>query len=150
MAKIRVHELAKELGMKNNDLMGVLKGLNYEVTNHMSTLDEAQVRKVKAHLAGGEEARAEAVNEKRIDKPVAGRAVVIRRRAKVEEPQAEGVHGYAAASPLEAERLGEAEHGALRRAVESRVWHAAIVEIGRAGGGFGDFGFGNLSPSLGF
>jgi translation initiation factor IF-2 len=90
MAKIRVHELAKELGMKNNDLMSVLKTLSFEVTNHMSTLDESQVRKVKQHLQGGAETRAENLSEKRVEKQgVAGRVVVIRRRAAATEPAAE-------------------------------------------------------------
>lgn len=87
MAKMRVHELAKELGMRNPELLSVLKNLGYEVTNHMSVVDETQIRKVRAYLGGGDPGRAEAVLEKRIDKPAStGKAVVIRRRAKAEEP----------------------------------------------------------------
>jgi translation initiation factor IF-2 len=141
MAKIRVHELAKELGMKNNDLMSVLKNLNYEVTNHMSTLDEAQVRKVKAHIAGEDKA-AEAVNEKRIDKPAAGRAVVIRRRAKVEEPVEEEkqepeaqpqqpvAHEPAAAAAAEEQRAPEEAAPAAQPVAEepARAQEAPVSE----------------------
>ena len=38
MTKIRVHELAKELGMENKVLMDVLKKKEVDVKSHMSTL----------------------------------------------------------------------------------------------------------------
>jgi translation initiation factor IF-2 len=84
MGKMRVHELAKEVGMKNNDLLSVLKGLGHEVTNHMSVVDDTQVRRVKAHIAGGdpEAASAGVVQEKRIEGVSAPGKPVIRRAAK--------------------------------------------------------------------
>ncbi len=84
MGKMRVHELARELGMKNNDLLPVLKTLGYEVTNHMSVIDDSQVRRVKAHIAGEDGAGAPTgtVQEKRIETTVSSGRAVIRRRGK--------------------------------------------------------------------
>ncbi len=52
MARIRVHELAKELGMQSRDLVASLKDLGLDVKNHMSTMEESQVEWVKKQLAG--------------------------------------------------------------------------------------------------
>ena len=40
MTKVRVHELAKELGMENKELLDLLQKKNIDVKNHMSTLEE--------------------------------------------------------------------------------------------------------------
>ena len=37
MTKMRVHELAKELGMENKELIDLLHKKNVEVSNHMSS-----------------------------------------------------------------------------------------------------------------
>ena len=51
MAKIRVHELAKELGIQSREMVNVLHGLGLDVKNHMSTMEESQVSWVKKQLA---------------------------------------------------------------------------------------------------
>lgn len=48
MSKIRVHALAKELGVSSKDLLESLQKLNIEVKNHMSTIDESEQELVKA------------------------------------------------------------------------------------------------------
>lgn len=79
MARMRVHELAKELNMNNKDLIDRILKLGIQVKNHMSTLTEATVEKIRQQFS---EARSETVEEKRIGR------VVVRRRKKVslEEP----------------------------------------------------------------
>lgn len=47
MSKIRVYELAKEMGVLSKDLISNLKDLGIEVGNHMSTLEEETVVIVK-------------------------------------------------------------------------------------------------------
>lgn len=47
MAKIRVHELAKELGLENKQLLAHLAEQKIEVKSHMSSLDEAQEKAVR-------------------------------------------------------------------------------------------------------
>lgn len=50
MAKIRVHELAKELGKSSKEMVDTLHSLGLEVKNHMSTMEESQANWVKKRL----------------------------------------------------------------------------------------------------
>ena len=52
MAKIRVHELAKELAKDNKDVITALQKLGVEVKSHMSNVEEADAGKVRALLTG--------------------------------------------------------------------------------------------------
>ena len=50
MTKMRVHELAKELGMENKELIDLLHKKNVEVSNHMSSIEDNiadEIRKEK-------------------------------------------------------------------------------------------------------
>ena len=50
MTKVRVHELAKELGMENKELVDLLQKKNVVVKNHMSTIEEKEADMVKNGL----------------------------------------------------------------------------------------------------
>ena len=47
MAKMRVHELAKEINTTNKELLDFLKAKNIEVKSHMSSLSDEQIETVK-------------------------------------------------------------------------------------------------------
>ena len=47
MTKMRVHELAKELGMDNKSLLDILSRKNIEVKSHMSTLEDDVVADIR-------------------------------------------------------------------------------------------------------
>ena len=47
MAKIRVHELAKQLGKDSKDIIAILEKNGIEVKNHMSSIEEEAVEMVK-------------------------------------------------------------------------------------------------------
>ena len=47
MSKIRVHELARELGRQNKEVIECLKSGGIDVKSHMSNVDEAQAAMVK-------------------------------------------------------------------------------------------------------
>ena len=47
MAKIRVHELAKEYDVPAKEVMSFLSGHNIEVASHMSTLEDDAVAMVR-------------------------------------------------------------------------------------------------------
>ncbi len=55
MAKIRVHELAKELNIPSKDLVRIIKDLGIDVKNHMSTMEDQQGEWVKRKLREPEE-----------------------------------------------------------------------------------------------
>lgn len=47
MTKTRVHEIAKELGLNSKELTTRLQQMGFSVKNHMSTLEESEVKKIK-------------------------------------------------------------------------------------------------------
>jgi translation initiation factor IF-2 len=73
MAKVRVHELARDLNMTNKVLLAKLNDMDIAVKSHMSSLDDDVIEKIKASLFG---TKKETIEETRI-KPT-----VIRRRRK--------------------------------------------------------------------
>ncbi len=79
MAKVRVYQLAKELGVDNVELIDKLKALGFDVKNHMSTLSEGEVDRVRSDFSKKQEVK---VDEIRI-KPG-----IIRRRKKAKAPEA--------------------------------------------------------------
>ena len=84
MTRLRVHELAKELNIENKDLIDRIEKLGLQVKNHMSTLSDSTVLKLRQQLSEAKPV-SEKVEEKRIGREV------IRRRKKVElqaEPEA--------------------------------------------------------------
>ncbi len=72
MSKIRVYELAKDLGIDNKDLIARLEKLGIAVKAHSSSLEESDVERVRKEFVLGEK---NAIVEKRVKK------TVIRRRA---------------------------------------------------------------------
>ena len=77
MSKIRVYELAKELGLENKELISRLEKLGIAVKSHSSTLEDSDVERIRKDFSGGESRE---IEEKRI------KSTVIRRRAvRVEE-----------------------------------------------------------------
>ncbi|MBW2647002.1 MAG: translation initiation factor IF-2 [Deltaproteobacteria bacterium] len=83
MAKARIYEIAKEIGITNKVLLEKLKEMNIPAKNHMSVLDDSEVARVKDTLFGKKEKKG-VVEEKRI------KTTVIRRR-KVAKKAPEGV-----------------------------------------------------------
>ncbi|MEC7520100.1 MAG: translation initiation factor IF-2 [Myxococcota bacterium] len=97
MSKVRVYEVARELGMNNRELLGRIQSLGIQVRNHMSALEPAEVERVRRAL---DKDKAENTVETRI------RKTVIRRRTKkkpkpevAEAPAAEAKAPSSEASP---------------------------------------------------
>ncbi|MEA4847146.1 MAG: translation initiation factor IF-2, partial [Clostridiaceae bacterium] len=55
MNKIRIYELAKELGVQSKDLVTAAKELNINVNNHMSTLEDADIAAIKKRFGKTED-----------------------------------------------------------------------------------------------
>nr|HID59885.1 translation initiation factor IF-2 [Desulfobacterales bacterium] len=73
MAKIRIYELAKQLNVTNKLLLEKLNELNVPAKNHMASVDESIVDRIKEYMFGPKEA---IVTEKRVN------PTVIRRRKR--------------------------------------------------------------------
>ncbi len=72
MSKARVYELAKELGLENKDLISRLEKLGIAVKSHSSTLEDADVERIRRELTSGS---SKEIEETRV------KSTVIRRRA---------------------------------------------------------------------
>ncbi len=58
MSKVRVYELAKELGTTSKKLIEVMEGMDIAVNNHMSTLTDEDAKRVMAILTGRSDQKA--------------------------------------------------------------------------------------------
>jgi translation initiation factor IF-2 len=90
MTRLRVHELAKELHIENKDLIDRIEKLGFQVKNHMSTLTDSQVLKIRQQFS---EVRpvSEKVEEKRIGREVIRRRKRFDLQPEPEAPQAPAV-----------------------------------------------------------
>ena len=50
MIKVRVYEVARELGLDNRELVNKIASLGIQVRNHMSALEPAEVERIKRSL----------------------------------------------------------------------------------------------------
>ncbi len=50
MNKVRVFELAKEMGLSSKELMAKLQELGFAITSHMSTLEEKEIKLITKKL----------------------------------------------------------------------------------------------------
>ncbi len=91
MSKVRVYEVARDLGMDNKALLGLLKDLGVsDVRNHMSAIAPEAVERVKRHL---DKQNGEKMVEERIH------AAVVKRRPKRSSAKAEVSSPRAAPAP---------------------------------------------------
>ena len=82
MSKVKVYELAKELGKDSKDVVKFLEGKNIEVKNHMSTISEDEAAMVKKALGGSkapemcirDSPRFEGQTKTKLDNPDAAKA----------------------------------------------------------------------------
>lgn len=65
MSKIRVHELAKELGKDNKEILSFLAERGIEVKSHMSSIENEQMEIVKKELGKAEKTEASAAPKKK-------------------------------------------------------------------------------------
>ncbi|HRY13135.1 MAG TPA: translation initiation factor IF-2 [Syntrophomonadaceae bacterium] len=71
MAKIRVHEFAKEMGMPSKQMVETLINLGLEVKNHMSTIEDSQVAWVRKRLSPEPEPAVDKIPAKHPDRVAA-------------------------------------------------------------------------------
>src|SRR5208337_546225 len=100
MTRLRVHELAKELNIDNKDLIDRIEKLGIQVKNHMSTLTDSAVLKIRQQFS---EVRpvSEKVEEKRIGREVIRRRKRLDVQPEPEAPQAPAVDAVPAQAVIE-------------------------------------------------
>jgi translation initiation factor IF-2 len=126
MARPRVHEVAKELGLSSKEVLEHLRGIGEPVKSHSSTLDEALARRVKSELGDGAGATGDAAPP---DAPVGGPpapTVPEPTPEPVVEPVATEAPGPRAPAPAEEPPAAEPEPPARPSAV--RVHRGITVQ----------------------
>ena len=114
MSKIRVYELAKELGIDNKDLITRLEKLGIAVKAHSSSLEETDVERVRREFALGEK---DAIVEERVK-----RTVIRRRAVRQVVPEAEE-------TPVEPQPEGEeAQEEAQEKVQEEAAEEVVLAE----------------------
>jgi translation initiation factor IF-2 len=75
-SRLRVYQLSKELNLSSNALISLLKGLNFSVKNHMSSLSDEMIDAVKTRLDSDKKElkAAEIVRKKKIKRKKEGEA----------------------------------------------------------------------------
>ena len=73
MTKMRVHELAKELGIENKELIEILQKKSVEVKNHMSSLEDSVADEIRREHSGSMAAKPEMKTEETAAKPEEGK-----------------------------------------------------------------------------
>jgi translation initiation factor IF-2 len=114
---MRIFELAKKLGVGSKDLLVVVHELGIEASNHMSSVDDADIRVITSKVSGKKESplrKEEASSQIRKEKPKTAAApkviieekpaekkprMLLKKKIKVEEPVVETV-----AVPLDSEK----------------------------------------------
>ena len=56
MGKIKIHEIAKEVGLTSKEVIKIANDLGLDVTSHLSAIDEEQAKKIKEKISGKQNA----------------------------------------------------------------------------------------------
>src|SRR5262245_4021099 len=110
--KVRVYEMAKDVGLTNKDLVDKIRALGIEVKNHMSALEPDDVARVRR-----------AIEKERHENTVVERIqpTVIRRRSK--GGPGEGVEAPRAAGPARSEGTVASSEARRRVSIEDILPH---------------------------
>ncbi|WP_303720942.1 translation initiation factor IF-2 [Malonomonas rubra] len=123
MGKLRVYELAKELGLENKELMAKLADAGVDVASHASSLSEEDMQKFNAHSNPAEEK----IEESRI-KP----GLIRRRRTVVRKAAEEPVEEAPAEEPAEETAEETAEEPVAEAPAEEPAEEAAEEPVAEA------------------
>lgn len=131
---MRVFELARELNIPNQEVIAKLREQGVEVTNHMSSIDEGQARKLRSELAPTSEVAKADTKDERIKKTVIRRRVVRQSPEEVEAPSAaEPVSPPGPAEPSLPEAVASVAAVAETEASESPAMEEPLPEDEAAG-----------------
>ncbi|MBS5449805.1 MAG: translation initiation factor IF-2 [Coriobacteriia bacterium] len=118
MAKIRVHELAKEFGMSSKEMLGHLQDMKIPAKSASSTLEDAYVNLARKNLAPILEQRAAEIEAARQAEEEAKRAEEEAKRIAEEKARQEAEARREEERRIEAERRAAEE---AKRAEEERI-----------------------------
>ncbi|MDT8441312.1 MAG: translation initiation factor IF-2 [Desulfuromonadales bacterium] len=128
MAKIRVYELAKELGLENKELVIQLRDLGIDVKSHMGVLETADLEKFESLRSAAESV--EQPTDVKVEEQRIGSGLIRRRRSA--QPVAEekvGEPAEKAVSPEAAEEEPAVDQGRTPETPDVPVEETAPAEV---------------------
>jgi translation initiation factor IF-2 len=117
MAKLRVYELAKKLGVSNKEILAELENADMAVKSHSSSLEDEQVEYITRKMTGGEDAR------RTPDRPRVARPRPTVRPAGIMKPSAKLKGKEVPEVPTAAKRVPP------KKAAKSKASEAAKAEV---------------------
>ncbi len=82
MGKIRVYDLAKEMGVAPKELADRIKQMGYSIRTHSSTISESEAREIRVRLEAEGWGKKEGLSENKEEKKTVSQHTVIVRRSK--------------------------------------------------------------------
>ena len=145
MAKMRVHELSKELGIENKEIIAFLQGKGLEIKSASSGLDEDQVEMVKKEMGGKKAAsepkakkeKTETETEAKSEEKKAPAKAAPKAEPKEEKPAAKAEAPAEAEAPKPVKKVpaGAPGTGPAQGAPVKKKKKIIIVGGGQQGGG---------------
>ena len=68
LGKIKIHEIAKELGLTSKQIIEKANSLGIDVSSHMSSVDEEQAKRIKDSLSGKSNGAAKTLKNDKTEK----------------------------------------------------------------------------------
>ncbi len=89
MGKVKIHEIAKEIGIANKDLIDKANELGINVSSHLSSIEESEAEKIKNSFNGNNGTKTKKVNKQNTEKKQKKESapVIIRREVIINEEQ---------------------------------------------------------------
>lgn len=112
MAKIRIYELAKEIGVESKEIIAHLTGEKVEVKTASSSVEEEIAEKVRQHFAGGAKAapaKKTAAKKEPAKKPAAKKAPAKKAAAEETAPAPKKAAAAKTAAPTEPKEAAQEE-----------------------------------------
>src|SRR3989449_2616036 len=113
---MRVHELAKELGVSSKALMDLLASMKIQLKSHSSTLDETTVERVRRRVKG--QAEPKSAEPARVPTPLGGERILGMRKITPPPPPPEPIVADAAAGDITASETTQAKPAVPEPAVK--------------------------------
>ncbi len=135
MSKVRVYELAKELGTTSKKLIEVMESMDISVSNHMSTLSDDEAKKVMSILTGQTEGKPskDAPKGKEVEKEAVKKKPAPVPSRKKEKPKTEE---KAAPSRKARKAIQEEKRAAALKAKKPKIRLEGQVTIAELAGHF--------------
>ncbi len=116
MSKVRVYQLAKELGTTSKKLIEVMENMDIAVNNHMSTLTDEEAKKVMSILTGKSE------GEKPVgDKKASGKKVSEKQKPESRAPKTETGKKEEKAGVKDKAKAGDQEQKSMGRKARKMI-----------------------------